>query len=509
MFNSKIKKFFFTKGLLKEKTSLKRIFFIFFLLLVFFLTFRPSTDPDLGWHLKTGELILERGIPKTDWYSYTMPDYPWIAHEWLSDVITYQIFSVTGLLGLSFFFSLFLTIIFIILYSALPRDIDKEIKIFLILAAILVSAPVIFGGARMQYVTLMGFALLTYFLVKWRAGKISTKKLYWLPFIFIIWANLHGGFIVGLVLLFLFILLEWIRFLLKKKDFVFSQDNISLSFHDLKKATIFFFVSLAATLINPYLYRIYTEIYNTFTDRDAFNNIAEFLSPNFHSPQFLNFLIYLLAIFVLVIIYRKTPDFTLGILTLLFLAMSFRSIRNIPIFTILATLFIVPYIIPFWSAIKKHFRYASAFFFFALIGFFLVVSFFRIFGTIGASFWKELYGVESGYPTVVAEHLKKHPLTGKVFNRYSWGGYLLYEGVADKVFIDGRMAIWKKEGECVFCDYLKIKKIEPGWKKKLDKYKVDWIIIDRNSSLDGALQEDSDWEVYAADLYGIVYKRKK
>src|SRR5687768_1200136 len=71
-------------------------------------------DPDLGWHLKSGELILERGIPQQDWYSYSMPDFPWINHEWLTDVVMFWVYSVVGIHGVSFIYILFFTLAFFV-----------------------------------------------------------------------------------------------------------------------------------------------------------------------------------------------------------------------------------------------------------------------------------------------------------------------------------------------------------------------------------------------------------
>src|SRR3989344_6271831 len=98
----------------------KQEFFLFSLLFIFlvsasFLTFSNSLDPDFGWHIRTGELILERGVPYQDWYSYTMPDFAWIDHEWLMDVIMYKIYSFSGLYSLLFFFLFLYTLSFFII----------------------------------------------------------------------------------------------------------------------------------------------------------------------------------------------------------------------------------------------------------------------------------------------------------------------------------------------------------------------------------------------------------
>src|SRR3989344_2129018 len=78
---------------------------LFFILLAgaaFALTFN-SLDPDFGWHVRTGQLILERGIPHQDWYTFTMPSFAWIDHEWLFNVFMYRPTSFWAFMACSFY----------------------------------------------------------------------------------------------------------------------------------------------------------------------------------------------------------------------------------------------------------------------------------------------------------------------------------------------------------------------------------------------------------------------
>ena len=87
-------------------------FLILFIVLVscgFFIT-SGWQDPDFGWHVRTGELILQEGVPQQDWYSYTMPDFHWIDHEWLTDVLMYKVYSIYGFY--------FLLLVFLVFYTA-------------------------------------------------------------------------------------------------------------------------------------------------------------------------------------------------------------------------------------------------------------------------------------------------------------------------------------------------------------------------------------------------------
>ena len=62
-------------------------------------------DPDVGWHVRMGQIILHAGIPKTDPFSYTMPSYPFIDHEWLTNILMTILLAKTGMIGVAAFFA--------------------------------------------------------------------------------------------------------------------------------------------------------------------------------------------------------------------------------------------------------------------------------------------------------------------------------------------------------------------------------------------------------------------
>src|SRR5690554_6008795 len=88
------------------KYSFTFVFFLIVIFSVFFIKIYNTTDPDFGWHLRTGEIIIKEGIPKTDPFSYTMPNFPYVDHAWLTDVFIVVIYSSFGKLGLTIVFSL-------------------------------------------------------------------------------------------------------------------------------------------------------------------------------------------------------------------------------------------------------------------------------------------------------------------------------------------------------------------------------------------------------------------
>src|SRR3990172_1739641 len=88
----------------------KQFFLVTFLIFSFFLLKSfYFHDPDFGWHIKMGELILTHGIPAKAPFSYTMPSFPFVDHEWFTNVLIYILYENMGWLGLSFIFSLLVT----------------------------------------------------------------------------------------------------------------------------------------------------------------------------------------------------------------------------------------------------------------------------------------------------------------------------------------------------------------------------------------------------------------
>src|SRR4051794_41017122 len=96
-----------------DMLTFRRVFPIVLLSMVFVLAVRQSVslDPDLWWHLKAGQQIIDtRSVPHTDDYSFTKQGSEWVAHEWLSEVIIDGIYRLSGLVGLVTIFSLIIVI---------------------------------------------------------------------------------------------------------------------------------------------------------------------------------------------------------------------------------------------------------------------------------------------------------------------------------------------------------------------------------------------------------------
>ena len=220
-------------------------YIFFFLLLVgiaFALTYN-FLDPDFGWHVKSGELILERGVPYQDWYSFSMPTFGWVNHEWLMDVFMYWIYGAIGIQGLLLVFLAFYTASFFIIKK------PHSFWAFALPVALGFLATTEFLGIRPQLFTVFFVAILLWLLESFL--EKNSKLVYALPLLLLVWVNLHASFFAGLFILCVILGCEVFKKSPRQKIIVLVGITI---------------LSFLVTLANPYGIRIYEELFRTIGD---------------------------------------------------------------------------------------------------------------------------------------------------------------------------------------------------------------------------------------------------
>ena len=305
--------------------------FTFLLFLgLFVLTLRPIEDPDFWWHLKTGELISETAtIPKSDPFSFSRAGYPWIAHEWLSEVIIYQTYKLGGHNLLILFFSLTITFSFFLVYLRCRGK--PFIAGFLILLSALASAPT--WGVRPQTFSLL-FTALFIFILDVFQEKRNSWILVSLPILSILWVNLHGGYILGLVIICIYIFVELIE------RFKNIQDKNPHSFQKAGTLLIILIACLATTLLNPNGIQILIYPFTTLFSPSMMQFIQEWHSPDFHQLEWFPLAILILSLIALPAAFRQPIKTARLLLVVLFTFAALRSMR----FTSMLSLVTAPFL---------------------------------------------------------------------------------------------------------------------------------------------------------------------
>jgi len=208
-----------------------------FYLIIFILLLQAITDTDFGWHLAVGKFIFEtKSIPTHDLFSFTLPNYQYIYHSWASYLAVFLSYKIAGFAGVSALYSFILTLSVFFLIKIIKTLYQKNINLFLILT----TTPLILSisGARPRASSFLFFSIIYYLFLKFANEK--SKTIYFVPFIFFLWVNFHGSFLIGLLTFTLFIVISAI-----------SKDINTSQIKTLIKVLGF---SLLATLINPYFY---------------------------------------------------------------------------------------------------------------------------------------------------------------------------------------------------------------------------------------------------------------
>lgn len=452
----------------------------FLVAISFFPFFYFNFDPDLGWHLKSGELILKnQAIPYIDWFTHSFRNFPWINHEWLTDILMWKIYGIGGITLLAIFFWF--------VFAILTLKILKKSRKFNALILIGLIAFIPFLGIRPQVISWLFFY---YFyqkvFVHEEPKKFTVREVLPIVLIFILWVNMHGSFVLGYFLI----------FVMAASVFIQKRFKIQLSdvFWHIKLSAIL----VLASFINPYGPRVYVEIYRTLIDLNLKGSISEWL-PMFRSQNPLIYAYFVLVI-PLILYFWKKLEVKEKLLIPLTILMGVSSLRYIPIMA-LVTLPLVPKITESLKndlnpGIKKMIEGKVITVIYPII---IVLSLFLPSIPIKSAL--------SEYPQKATEFIKENKFSGNLYNEYGWGGYLILNLPEKPVFIDGRMPSWKDGDRYVMEDYNNItRNPEKYFAKNIKKYDLKLFLIGSSQHLMiSAVKNNGGKEIYKDDV-AIVLK---
>ncbi len=481
-------------------TGMKPLYAFVVFSLVFFITLHSPNDADMWWHLRDGqEMIRLRTILTSDVFSYTRFGQPWTNAFWLSDLGMFGFFSIGGFMALAIMSSLLSVLSMGIVYKQMSGP--APITLGTILLSSFAISPV--WSARPQIASFFLLALLDLGLSH---AKSPLRGRPWLlvPF-FVLWANIHGGFIWG----FLLILAELTGTVLNR---LFSIET-RFSAGELKRLAAWSIIAAGAVCINPNgpllwklpLYQIQVSVMN----------IAEWASPNFHRFD-LHPILWLLFLLVIGIAFAKQTVHWEDILKALgFGYMAFVAQRNIGPYAIIVAPIIAYYLSHAVRELTKRFQESNAQFklehFDVLPGVVRAVLNITLLALLSGlclarAYWVSLPAqVYAGYPKDAIEWIKQTHPNGRLLSTYDWGGYLTFMLPEYPVFIDGRADLY---GEPFLRQYAEILAGAHGWEAVLQQYNVETLLLPPSAALATSTSENPGWRVVYQDATAIVVERR-
>ena len=475
-------------------------------------------DGDTGWHIKTGEWILaNHRVPHNDLFSFTKPDAPWFAWEWLCDIffaILHQQWGLAGVVGLGM---LLLCGTSALLFRLIMRHCSNPLLAILI-TFIAVGASTIHWLARPHLFTMFLTVVFLYILDKSRDAGANPRILIALPILTALWTNLHGGFMTGLILLFFYTMGEGIAFALDA-----DRENARTHLRTGKLYALTFAACALASLLNPYTFRLHLFIWN-FLGQPFLHGISEWMTPNFHGPYqrfYEALLLPALGVAVWSLIKRRYSD----VLTIAAWAhLSLFAARNVPIFVIVASPIVARNLEEMMEALKS--APLAKWFLNVLqeikdLGteFAVIDQAWRVHAVSAAVFLAVTVTMTSGrlsekyaatwdaehFPVKAAEMFASRPGHPRVFTTDQWADFLIYRFYPKwRVFFDDRADMY---GNTFFENYGKIVNAGLDWQKSLDQYQVESVLVPVDLPLTGAMKESRLWRAVYDDHYAIVFDR--
>src|SRR5215212_6187929 len=490
---------------MQKISVLVRLFFprlsavLFIILFSSALTLGPrmlNIDGDLPRHLLMGKFVLETGAPPAqEIFSYVYENRPYVAQEWLAGVIFYTADLLLGLNGVVLLAGILIASAFTVLYAeTVSRNKELTLTLLLIILGALVTS--IHWVTRPHLFTMLFLAI--WLILTDRLYRGIRVRLWIFPALMLLWANIHGEFIAGFL-----VLIAYIAGWLWMNLFAYS----SMALETGKKLGLVTLLSFAVCNISPAGIRTWSIVFRYINNRYLLSRIAETRPPDFSRAEYWPLLI-LLALSIYLLVTKRDrfspPQFFLiagfGVMSLL----SARNAHLVGIvlpFVLSSAITGISAILPYHkieAAIRKMESQVSG----SVLPILLSILIASIMLTGPAAGFNRFE--PAVFPVDAVGWLEKHPQSGRMFNAFDWGGYiLLHLWPEQKTFIESHTDV---TGE-VTQKYEAVVTLQAGWREIFNQYNITWAIIPPDSPLSRELIGQG-WEILYEDQTAVILNKK-
>jgi hypothetical protein len=449
------------------------------------------SDPDVWWHLRTGEWMLQHhAVPRVDPFSGVLAGKPWQAYSWLFELIVvklFQRFGLVGIVGYSVGMVLAITVAMRHLVKRLQSDFS--IIILLTFAACFSLGPMF--TPRPWMFTILFFVLeLDILMQARRTGRL--RELVWLPLIFALWANVHIEFVDGLLVMGLAfaesVVARW---------WTAAETRVRPTW--MGAALL---ASVLATLANPYGWRIYGVVYDyTFrlaTHGSVLNQVSELQAIPFRNIADFLILVFAMGSAAALAWHRRLPLFESALL--IFAAvLSFRSQRDIWVMATVSAAILASRIVIDRPAIRSP-KLATTL---ALIAAAIAVPVgFRMLRVNNARLETKL---AESLPVHAVEAVRAMGYAGPLYDDYNWGGYLIW-ALRMPVSMDGRASFY---GDRKIARSVMTWNAEPDWASDPALASAGLVIGPAKAALTQLLRKDPRFQLVYEDKLAAVFIVRK
>ena len=461
-------------------------------------------DGDLPRHLLMGKLILQdRSVPTVDIFSFRTTGFRAIPHEWLSQIIFSGMYEWLGLNGVVLLTALIIMLVWMAVFHNAKTH-SNSLFLSLIVTVLAAGASQIHVLPRPHIFTYLLTA--AWIMLLEHATKRDAVKWWLFPLVMLLWVNMHGMFVLGIIL--------WGIYL--SGDFLDHPSWAWFSERRIRSLMLGGVLSLIATTLSPSGIHIWETIISLGSNSYITSKITEYQSANFQLPETWPFLI-LLSLTTMGLARASKVGWTYILLTIGFTFLALYTSRMIPLFAIVVSPVAA-------GAISKWLRDEHSKSRFALfeeritktnssangwIWIVLVILGTTILlqkGTVISPDGSSNVFDRNFFPVHAVDWLETHPQSGHMYNEFDWGGYILLKTWPEyQIFMDGHTHIY---GETLTREYEQVSTLRTGWEEVLEKYQVEWAIVRSDSAIAVALKSFA-WEAVYEDNTAVILQKGK
>jgi hypothetical protein len=459
---------------------------------------RRGGDPDIFWHLITGQWMVDNHqVVSQDLFTFTVTGKQWIDPEYTTEIIAYLLYKVGGLTLVSLGFAAVTFIGFLLIWRRSHLE-----KRNLVIAAVVIGIAGLAGaevwGPRPQMITFAFSCLELLWLDRYLRGR--SRAIYWLPLVMVAWANLHGGFLFGLVPVGVagFVeLVHWVRRV--------DGDVHRRRFRNL---VLIFVACVLAAVINPHGINLYGYVIQPQFSGVQQHFIAEWQSPNFHVLEERGFELMLLLIPIAFLLRR--PSLWDVCLTLVVTYAALSAVRHSALFVAAETPMLIWSLSAGWQQMSLARRVAEWVAPRAklMLGAGVAVLLIAVIGTgvfVRSTLSGQTKATNANFPVGAANWLASHPDVGThMFNQYGWGGYLIYRFYPNtdrRVFSFGEATLL---GNKVMQQVSDVELGNTDWQQIFAEYSIDYVIDVPSAPEVLALEVDPQWTKVYDDGLAVI-----
>jgi hypothetical protein len=441
------------------------------------------SEPDMLWHIETGRRILEtHKFPTVDSYSWTLSGAPWIAKEWGAQVLYALAQKFGGWIGVVALASAAVTAAMTLLFAELSRRLPLAWSLGLTLAAIAVADHVVVARPHvLAWPLFVGWTILLL-----RAAEQARTPPLWSLALMVVWTNLHGSFLIGLALIAPFALEAVLR--------AQADRRVGL----VLRWALFAALTLLAALAHAYGPGVLTSAFSVLDLGPALKHINEWKQQDFSHPSV--FEAFVIGGGAAALFFRPKIPLPRLLLLAILLHMGFAHIRHQSLFAFVAVLTLAGPIgerlggaRPVSGWLERRLPLAP------LTGGLLVAV--ALFNAAQSPIYRP---VPHATPEKALAAARAAGVTGPVFNKYYFGGFLISQGVP--TFIDGRAEFFGARR--IEAYYAGIDAADPEKMRRfVDDNGFAWTLLQPEDAAVAALDRLDGWSRLYADEFAVIHVR--